>query len=343
MGYPLEGDFDPVEFLVERKLGTETLAVLPPSILLRKPASSPRDHGYRAAANPHAGWGYRTRRHEEAEAYRKELHAMAPSEFEALLKSEQEKQYAEIIAKQNEEERKRFYNQPHAMADVSYWSRAPYWTVEEAVALAFGKNPQFVNWEKLDGSKAVSNFIQKYGQVRAFAVRACAMGQLSDPVIPNVFLHWMKKTGFPFPEDLEAAIIAHSGALVDWKAQYDNLLEVYQTHKSDWERTIQDSRESTQRAIAERDAARADLESERQRAQEAAASEKPLGRRERESMLKLIAGMAMEGYRHNPAAARNETVKEIVGDLHKQGVSLSDDTVRRYLTEAIEHLKDAKA
>jgi len=111
--YPLEADFDPVEFLVQRKLGTVTLAVLPPSILLRTPASSPRDHGYRAAAGPHVGWGYRTCRDDEAEAYRKELHAMAPREFEALLKTEQEKQYAEIIAKQNEEEQDRFYNQPH--------------------------------------------------------------------------------------------------------------------------------------------------------------------------------------------------------------------------------------
>ena len=58
-------------------------------------------------------------------------------------------------------------------------------------------------------------------------------------------------------------------------------------------------------------------------------------------MLKMIAAMAIGGYAFDPAAQRSETVKEIVSDLERQGVSLSDDTVRRYLTEAIEHLKDA--
>ncbi len=81
----------------------------------------------------------------------------------------------------------------------------------------------------------------------------------------------------------------------------------------------------------------------KQRDEAATSADKPLGKRERESMLKMIAAMATGGYAHNPAAQRSETVKEIVEDLQRQGVSLSDDTVRRYLTEAIEHLKDSTA
>jgi hypothetical protein len=49
------------------------------------------------------------------------------------------------------------------------------------------------------------------------------------------------------------------------------------------------------------------------------------------------------GYGHDPTAVRSETVKQIVYDLQRQGLNLSDDTVRRFLKEAIDHLSDAKA
>ena len=61
-----------------------------------------------------------------------------------------------------------------------------------------------------------------------------------------------------------------------------------------------------------------------------------LGVRERESMLKLIIGMAIAGYRYDARAKRNESVRDITGDLAKCRVPLSDDTVRKYLSEGAE-------
>jgi hypothetical protein len=55
-------------------------------------------------------------------------------------------------------------------------------------------------------------------------------------------------------------------------------------------------------------------------------------------MLKLIIGMAVKGYSFNPKAKRGDKIMDIVCDLERCGVPLSDDTVRRYLREAADLL-----
>ena len=60
-----------------------------------------------------------------------------------------------------------------------------------------------------------------------------------------------------------------------------------------------------------------------------------LSTRERDTLLKLVIGMAIEGYRYDPLAARNEAPSEIAGDLAKHGIEVSDDTVRKWLKEAV--------
>lgn len=63
-------------------------------------------------------------------------------------------------------------------------------------------------------------------------------------------------------------------------------------------------------------------------------SARELSTRERDTLLKLVVGMAIEGYRYDPNAARNDAPGEIAGDLAKQGIELTDDTVRKWLKEA---------
>jgi hypothetical protein len=55
---------------------------------------------------------------------------------------------------------------------------------------------------------------------------------------------------------------------------------------------------------------------------------------ERHTMLKIIIGMAIKGYIHDPKSARGNAVNEIVEDLAAAGVPVGDDTVRKYLQEA---------
>jgi hypothetical protein len=62
--------------------------------------------------------------------------------------------------------------------------------------------------------------------------------------------------------------------------------------------------------------------------------EKPLGARERDSMLKLVIGMAIKGYAYDPKAGRSGAAREIAGDLQSAGLALDEDTIRKYLNEA---------
>ena len=60
--------------------------------------------------------------------------------------------------------------------------------------------------------------------------------------------------------------------------------------------------------------------------------------RERESLLKIALGMAIKGYSYDPKRARNDAISEICSDLEQLGMSVSDDTIRKYLNEAKEFL-----
>lgn len=66
--------------------------------------------------------------------------------------------------------------------------------------------------------------------------------------------------------------------------------------------------------------------------------EKSLGTRERETLLKLIAGMAVDGYGYDPKASKSPVPKEIESSLSQLGISITDDTIRKWLKEAAELL-----
>jgi hypothetical protein len=56
--------------------------------------------------------------------------------------------------------------------------------------------------------------------------------------------------------------------------------------------------------------------------------------KERQTMLKLIIGLACGGYSMDPEAPRNRHAKTMREDLERAGVPLDDDTIKKYLDEA---------
>ena len=328
---PSTDRMDFIEFLVRRKYPSPRVSRAPPPF--------GRVYGYSDTRESTA----KARRDKEVSDYREALRALPAEDFAALLNSEQVKEASEIQAKAEAEEQARFYNQPHTNADVWFWSKAAYWTLEEAIALSFGKNPQYVSWDTLSRLKVNSPFIERYRRLRDLATRAIYIQKLYDPVLPGFYLQWIKANRLEFPEDLEAAVIAHGGAFADWKANYDELFAMYELHKADWIRIADGWKGQALKAIEERDTARDQLNSALKEAKETATPETSLGKRERELMLKLIAAMAIGGYGHDPKAARSDTVKSIVDDLERAGMTLSDDTVRRYLNDSMDFMRDLLA
>jgi hypothetical protein len=62
--------------------------------------------------------------------------------------------------------------------------------------------------------------------------------------------------------------------------------------------------------------------------------DKPLGTTERNTLLKLVIGMAIKGYGYDPQAKRSDIPKSIENDLVQLGIAITDDTVRKWLNEA---------
>jgi hypothetical protein len=56
--------------------------------------------------------------------------------------------------------------------------------------------------------------------------------------------------------------------------------------------------------------------------------------KERKSLLKLVIGMAIEGYAYNPTAPRSEKTKKIAEHLRDLGIPLDQDTVHKWLDVA---------
>lgn len=63
---------------------------------------------------------------------------------------------------------------------------------------------------------------------------------------------------------------------------------------------------------------------------------KQLGKRERDTLLKLVIGMAVRGYGYDPQAARNSATTEIAKDLEGLGMPIDSDTVKKWLNEAVD-------
>ena len=82
------------------------------------------------------------------------------------------------------------------------------------------------------------------------------------------------------------------------------------------------------------DAVRAQGRSLIQKRAQEASEEKPLGERERNTLLRIIIGMAIGGYGYDPAAGKSDSAPTIFKDLDKLGLEGTDQTIRKKLRDA---------
>ncbi len=57
------------------------------------------------------------------------------------------------------------------------------------------------------------------------------------------------------------------------------------------------------------------------------------GTRTRETMLKIIIGLAVDGYGHDPRSRRSEVPGSVAKELSALGIPVTAETVRKYLDE----------
>jgi hypothetical protein len=157
------------------------------------------------------------------QAKRKELEALPDAELalrhQSLLRRQdlasaqaaaqnEAKARAGAIAK----EAAQFYNQPDAQANFDHWSKAEYWTFDEAIALLLGKSPKVLTPKRVEkeirtiatafflGERpTVPPFLRRYEELYDLARRAQVMNKVRmHPAVPVV---WARKTGAAVPPE----------------------------------------------------------------------------------------------------------------------------------------------
>lgn len=315
---------------------------------------------------------YRQQRRAEIEAYELELSQKTAAELSELFDREKERERAEWAAKAKREEEARFFNRPDCKADFAYWSKAAYWSIEEALALSFGRDPTRVNWESIKSYANVSPFVSEYARQRTLLQRAVGIQQLADGNLPGFFLAWAKRNRFSYPPELEAAVEEHGHQIADWKSLYDKLTETSSQQLSDWKALydklsetneqlmkqhasqIQEAFAHADEAIRQRDkllekcktliSVRDALQSERddlrQKVNVQPQPEKLLHVSVRRSMLKMILGMAKDKFNFKPNIGKSPAPQNITDALQRHGIKLDVDTVRTRLQEAAAEVDD---
>lgn len=293
----------------------------------------------------------------EGAAFEAMLQKKSPAQIAKLVEQARERDAAKQAKILAAKEKALFYNMPDANADFDYWAKISYWRIDEAVALSFGKDPRVVNWERIKSHVNISTIAAQYAAKRELAERAKIANQISLTTSPSTFLAWAKRTHFDMPAELEAAVTALGIQVADWKTLYDNQVlisnavreELSAARTANTERmkkhldTLKDHGErrdalvqgyveileAQKRSIAE-------LQGQLDEISNAEPTKLPkdLPPRERETVLKLILGMAVAFYGYDPASGRNPAISQIKSDLALKGVKIDDGTIRKYLDEA---------
>lgn len=204
-------------------------------------------------------------------------------------------------------ERRFPFNHPGAQADFPRWSRKPSWTLDEAIALSFGRDPGKVTWAIIEKHLSESSFAKEYAERRDIALRAAATGEIDDPIRPGRFLEWTSMSNIDLPDDLIDAIATYRSEIVDWKSAYE--------------------------AISKR---RDEMEAEVAALRQVESQKRDLGTREQDSLLKLAIGMAIAGYKFDPKSKKNKATSEIYSDLEKLGIPLDEGTILKWLRAGAE-------
>lgn len=203
------------------------------------PQGLPRSITRRTADSRSTGADIETQqtRYDEIRAYQRALFAMPVDQLDKLYAAEQEQAMQEAMAKFEREEASRFYNLPTANADFSHWAKMAHWTLDEAIALSFGKDPGLVSLWTLKASGSGSRLLAEFSKMQTLTERAVQWQQLFDPVLPSLFITWMNENELPCPQELVDAVNKYSKKWPDWKKECEQLRDLHDSYA----RTAQDA------------------------------------------------------------------------------------------------------
>ena len=332
-----------IEYLVKRKFGGSIAPPIRSTSQLRTNAM--------LRPNPD--------RQQKIDQYRTELASLTALELDKLFNEEKAREQHAFQMKCQAEEAARPFNHPWATLDVDYWSKISFWTLEEAVAVSLNKDPRKVKWDGLKPLTNVSDFAAKFEAKLILVERAKEMGQLWVKTTPSVFLAWAERTRFEMPEELIESAKSLGIQVADWKAHYDGQVKLAEAARAEVTALNEKSIATSQEFIAFMDRMRAtqkeidktqsdqmnllkrQLAEAIQKINALETEQKPkadlppnLNPRVKDTLLKMIIGMAIDSYGFVPTQARSPFPGELSGILIGQGLDVTDETIRNYLKQA---------
>jgi len=288
---------------------------------------------------------------EARKAFYDELKALDDDELEERCRVARLEDAEAKVRASEREEAARPYNGVAAVPDYAHWTRMAYWSQEEAVALTLGRNPSAVVKKYVMSLVGRSPFADRYAKLSELVRRAVIAKQLFDPTYIGPYLAWAQRNAIEIDAKLLEAVQGRDIQVADWKACFDTLSATHELVKERLEvskqqtgRSIEQFRElsaATEKRARVHAEIVADLQARLSETLRSKGPPKGLGAKERASLLKLVAGMAVGGYGYKPGGKRSDVVPEIVADLERAGAALDADTVRKYLREACELLPPA--
>jgi hypothetical protein len=208
--------------------------------------------------------------------------------------------YNEELAK---EEKERFYNWQSAKADFVHWAKAAHWTIDEAIALSFGKEPDVVTWKEIEKLKGKTAFAKAFAKRRDLAIRATRWKKFGDTLPPVLFVSWAKELHIDLPSELIEEVTKIGGAAINWHEQYLKL-------KADYDVL----------------------------AAQPTNTQKPESTRKSNNVLQAFTAIAIDAYGYDPKAEKSTAPQDVANALDKLGAVGNAKTIRNWLKEGTELL-----
>lgn len=201
---------------------------------------------------------------------------------------------------------------PYLPADFEHWSKLSYWHPFEAACLSVGLGPILISnasQQELDCEPDTFELISKHLRL---ANRAAEAEVLPAQATPREWLSWFTSRAIPVPDKLA-----------------ENVASIPDLEKFGLVKLSPDQTEAILEGI---DFLKVAVSEDRSTNLNASSSTKEI-----QSLEKLVITMALSGYGHDPYGSRSSTAKEIADDAAANGISINEDTVRKYLKRAAEN------
>lgn len=95
-------------------------------------------------------------------------------------------------------------------ADFIYWSKMPFWSLDESIALLLGKDPEEVNWAIIRhyvNNDVSSDLCWHYAKLRNLILRALENKEIKKRNTPAVFIAWADSKLLEIPEVLKQQVL----------------------------------------------------------------------------------------------------------------------------------------